>query len=539
MGNETDDLTLRMRAVGGRQAAREVDSTTGAVKRFGRHTKTARREAGLFGRTTGVLFKPFRHLKQEAFGMAKGMAAAGLAFGSVEGIKKSIETTDELVKTTVRLHNLFGLTTQTASGLAGVLEARDLQPQALTMGLTSLSKQLVAAEHGTKKAQGAFRIFGIDARDVHKAVGSQDGLASVFDTVVDQMSQMHGGARKAALGQQLLGRASRGLAPLMQEGALGLKQQLKWAKEYGVTLDDKTVGSVEDMAAAQTQAQYAMLGLQIQLGRFAAPAVAKANVALADIVSSFRDGRPEGDKFARTVFQLGKDLEPVGKDLLKVGGYLKDHPHVLQAAAVAYGAYRLKLLKLITLAPKAYLKGLLAGKAYALGFNTGAGGAGVPGVPGGTPGRGGPGGRGGGRGRGLPFPFAIPRLPMLVKGPLGVYAAHLIARHILHSHNADPLDFLDPETAGWNRKKEHAHLRAMRGRGLNGDQTVDYFRRHPRELTPDVVSALTRRQQRDLGVRLAPNAAGGYAVIHMHVTIDGKEVAKSVRRVAIKKKATR
>jgi hypothetical protein len=37
------------------------------------------------------------------------------------------------------------------------------------MGLTTLSKQLVAAEHGTKKAQGAFRDLRHPRRDVHKA----------------------------------------------------------------------------------------------------------------------------------------------------------------------------------------------------------------------------------------------------------------------------------------------------------------------------------------------------------------------------------
>jgi hypothetical protein len=346
------------------------------VRGIGTSAEHSSRQAGLLGRTTSTLLKPFHHLRDEAFGMAKGMAAAGLAFGSFEGIKRSIETTDTLVKNTVKLRTQFGLTTQSASGLAAVLQARDLQPQGLTMGLTALAKQLEQSAHGSKDAQGAFRHFGLTTRDTRDALHSKEGLASTFDTVVDGLTKMHGGATKAALAQQLLGRASRGLAPLLQEGALGLRQQLKWAREFGVTLDEHTVGSVEDMAAAQTEAQYAMLGLQIQIGRFAAPLVTKANIALADIVRSFREGHPEGGKFARTVYQLGTDLKPVGHDLSVVGGYLKDHPRLLQAAAVAYGAYRFKLLGLLTMAPKAFAKGLLAGRAYSLGFQAGA----APGV---------------------------------------------------------------------------------------------------------------------------------------------------------------
>src|SRR4051794_22690553 len=98
-----------MRAVGARAAAREVDQTTGSVKRLGRGARSSSREAGLLSRSTGTLLKPFHHLQREAFGLAKGVAAAGLAFGSFEGVKRSIDTTDSLVKTTVKLHHLFGL----------------------------------------------------------------------------------------------------------------------------------------------------------------------------------------------------------------------------------------------------------------------------------------------------------------------------------------------------------------------------------------------------------------------------------------------
>jgi hypothetical protein len=500
----SDDLTLRIRSRGGRAAARDVD-------KFGHSSRNSAKHATLLGKATHGLFKPFHHLREEALGLAKGVAAAGLAFGSVEGIKRSIETTDTLVKNTVKLRTQFGLSTEAASGLGAVLQARDLQPQGLTMGLTALSKQLVAAEHGSKTAQGAFRMFGIRARDVHAALGSRDGLSNVFQTVVDQLSDMPGGARKAAVSQQLLGRASRGLAPLLQEGALGLKQQLKWAKEFGVTLDEHTVGSVEDMAAAQTQAQYAMLGLQIQLGRFAAPAVAKANIALADVVRSFRDGRPEGHKFSRTVYQLGVDLEPVGRGLLAVGGYLKDHPRLLRAAAEGYIAYRLKLLKLISIAPLAYGKGLIAGRMYSLGFERGS----LTGV---------------GRARFLSVGRGLGRL---VGVAAGVVIASEIARAV-GAENADPLLFLHPPAAGG---RHDTIPRNKRGTG-NIDNAVAYFRKHPREMTPAVVNSMSQGQRNALGVHTVPNAAGGEVVVHTHVHLDGKEIAKSVHRQAVKRKAT-
>jgi hypothetical protein len=492
-----EGVDIRARLIGGAAVATGAKEIATGVTGIGKSAELAKREAGALGTVTTGILRPFRYLKEEAFGLAKGMGAAALAFGSVEGIKKSIETTDLLVKTTVRLHSQFGLTTQSASGLAAVLQARDLQPQGLQMGLVALSRQLVQAAHGSTSAQGAFRHFGMDAGDVRKALHGKDGLAGTFETVVDDLTKMHGGATKAALGQQLLGRASRGLAPLLQEGALGLRQQLKWAREYGVTLDSKTVGSVEDMAAAQTQAQYAMLGLQIQIGRFAAPLVTKANIALSDIVQEFRTGHEQGGHFARTVYQLGTDLKPLGHDLLVVGGYLKDHPKLLRDAALAYGAYRLGLLKLFSIAPKAYAEGLLAGRAYATGFEVGSGGAGLPGGPGGVGG--------------------TSLLRRLVTGTagravLGVWGAHEIAKHVLHSHDADPLDILNPQNAGWSTKGERAHLRAMRHPRFNG---ASYYAAHPGELDQTTLQAMGRH------VSYGPDRGGG----HYHIYIDGKEVA--------------
>src|SRR3954454_1444418 len=405
-------VDIRVRLTGGKEAAAQAQGVARGVHGIGTAAEHTTRQAGLLGRATSGLLTPFRHIREEAFSAAKGFAAAGLAFGSVEGIKHSIETTDTLVKTTVRLRSQFGLTTRSASGLAAVLQARDLQPQGLQMGLVALSRQLVSASHGSANAQGAFRHFGISVRDARDALHSKDGLAGTFETVVDGLTKMHGGATKAALGQQLLGRASRGLAPLLQEGSLGLKQQLKWAQEYGVTLSGKTVGSVEDMAAAQTQAQYAMLGLQIQIGRFAAPLVTKANIALADIVKSFRTGHATGGQFARTVYKIGTDLKPLGKDLLEVGGYLKDHPALLEGAAIAWLGYKTKVLKILSFAPLAFAKGYLTGRGYALGFDAGSA----------TGGLGGAGARGG-----------LLRLLTGTAGRalLGVGIAHEIARHVL------------------------------------------------------------------------------------------------------------
>jgi hypothetical protein len=538
MADLVDNLTLRMRAAGAAATRAAVSEVAGATKRLGTEAESAHKKGTLLSRTTHTMLKPFHHLKEETLGLAKSFAAAGLAFGTWEGIHKSIEQTDTLVKTTVKLHQQMGLSTEMASGLAGVMEARDIDPAALQMGLVTLSKALVQAEHGADRFQGAFRIVGMSARDVHEALNSPDGLEKAFEQITERMTNMEGGARKTALGQQLLGRASRGLAPLLQEGALGLQQQLKWAKEYGVTLDDHTIGSVEDMVAAQTEAQYAMLGLQIQLGKFAAPLVTKANLTLAQIVKSFRDGKPEGNHFARTVYQVGVDLKPVAHLLGVAGHYLKEHPALLRAAALGYVAYRLKLLKALTFVPLAYAKGLLVGRAFRAGFATGAGEVGaaqmvLPGLEAGLLGGG-----------------ALKTLASIgwrmAKFGLGVGIASYLAQHVFHNSNMDPLSFLHPDSASGKKRADGTYQdeipKAQRTRSAqerNYQSALAYERAHMKDLTAADVSAMSDRMKRDLGVSLAPNAAGGFAVIHTHVHLNDKEIATAVHKVAVKRKSTR
>jgi hypothetical protein len=502
----TEDLTLRMRATGARNAARDVDATTKGVDRFGKTSRRASKETSLLGKSSGLLFKPFHHLRDEAFGLAKGVAAAGLAFGSVEGIKRSIEATDSLVKTTVALHNQFGLTIESASSLGAVLQTRSIDPSSLQMGFRTLSRQMVQASHGSKQAAGAFRILGFNQAQLHKLITSPDGLNVAFQRLSGYLTDASGSPRKAALGTQLLGRASKGLAPLLQKGALGLKQQEKWARLYGDTLDDHSVKATEKMVAAQTQAQYAMQGLQIQLGMFAAPLVTKANLTLAAIVKSFRDGRPEGNKYARTVYQLGQDLKPVGHDLLIVGRYLKDHPRLLQAAAVAYGAYRLKLLKLITLAPSAYLKGLIAGRAFRTGYETGAGSTPVWRRAGGRLGR--------------TFGTAM---GIAAGAAIGLAIGDWLNKHGVPQWLAKKITGIDPKkTAAQNRRTSRLE-RGDAGAIARSGATITY---------PDPAHGFRPVTVQGHVPKLILDA-------HVHTHIDGKEVAKSTHRVAVKRKATR
>src|SRR4051812_26773850 len=101
-----------MRAAGASAVRSAVGEVSGATHKLGTESERASKKGTLLSRTTSSLLKPFHHLKEEAFSLGKSVAAAGLAFGTWEGIHTSIEKTDDLVKMTVRLREQFGLTTE-------------------------------------------------------------------------------------------------------------------------------------------------------------------------------------------------------------------------------------------------------------------------------------------------------------------------------------------------------------------------------------------------------------------------------------------
>jgi hypothetical protein len=227
---------------------------------------------------------------------AKRVAVVGLLAigGAAFVVKKSADALAEIAKETRTLHNVTGLSVQSASAYAAVAKAQDLNVKQLNMAFGTLAKNIHAVENAhaaggkaAAKQELALKQLGLPLSVITKAHGD---LNKVLPEITKRFEAMPGGIQKTAIGMALFGRGWQTLVPLMHSGALGLKEQLDVAQKMGATLGGSSVKNLKDFAKAQEESKYATLGLQLAVGQYLAPALTKLIVFLANVSHSLGEG---------------------------------------------------------------------------------------------------------------------------------------------------------------------------------------------------------------------------------------------------------
>jgi hypothetical protein len=103
----------------------------------------------------------------------------------------------------------------------------------------------------------------------------------------DAFEKLPGGADKAALAQQLFGRQSKDLLPLLNQGSDGLEKQMKIMEKHGLTLDKEGVQKGLELAKAQREMKAATDGLKTSIGQALLPVLVAAADALKPLISGF------------------------------------------------------------------------------------------------------------------------------------------------------------------------------------------------------------------------------------------------------------
>jgi len=309
--------------------------------------------------TTGA-----HHLKN----LAKAGAAAGAAYLSLSEAKGAISTTEELAKSTLKLHRNLGLSVKTASEFSAVMKSRDIDAKqgAQTFGI--LSKQIVALDSGTKSATETFKALGLTQKDLAgQSFDKQLGLVS------DALSKMPGGAEKTATAMKVFGRGWQTLLPLIGQGSKHMREQLGLADKYGATFGGKTVGEMKKFINSQHEAALAGIGLQVAFGTKVAPVLTTVIDKVTEFVAQMRNGTGAGGRFADKMKDLWEKLKPIVGTLKDIATFLSHQPRLLALAAAAFVTWKLAAAAQATAAkakliatflgmgPKAAAGGVIAG----------------------------------------------------------------------------------------------------------------------------------------------------------------------------------
>jgi hypothetical protein len=543
-----EDVDLRIRTRGARAAARDADRVGNSVGRIGAR---ARRSAGGMRIFTRATTNAGRGLRLTAGAALYGGAAIG--GGLLVELKRSTDAWQESRKVVADTGAVLRSTGGSAHVTAGHVGAL----------ANAIKRKAGVDDEAIQSGENVLLTFTRVRNEVGK--GNQ-----VFDRAtqgaVDMSARVKTDLRSSFV---MVGKALddpiKGVTALRRAGVSftkGQQEQIKTLEETGnhlgaqrlilAGLEKQVKGSAAAQATPLDRLKTTWGDLEEAIGHGMQPVTDRFFSSLDRKITR---ATPEIDALGQRLNRLMGRKDLTGDQKIKLG--IEDvsrtlHPYshelgvqlgrAFDAAAPAIGTAAAnsapRVLKAfvnawwdMNPAGKLFTLALLGGKLgvfsslgrLAFGrFSGGWGKGGLPCIPcgGEIPGRGGKAGKAGRAGR-LARLGATAAAVGRYAGPVGAFigASGLVGGPFGSDAGLGPAE---------ERRRVRAQRRAGHA-GLTSDQTVAYFRRHPRELTPDVASALSPGQRRQLGVRTrAPRARG--ATVH-HTTIvklaNGRELARA------------
>lgn len=267
----------------------------------------------------------FRQIGKAAIGAAAGIGAVAIASNE---LKTSVTQTVDLAKSTRALQRATGLAAEDASALAAVLKVRGMDTNKLGRSFTTLARQIEAAKTGTGGAADAFAKLGVSQRAI-----ASGNFNQVLLGIADGFNKLGDGTSKASVAQQLFGRNSRDLLPLLEGGSQKLREQLGLAPQ----LSQAQVKQSLAMVNAQRQVDLALMNVRTTLGTTLMPVLADGANKLAKFVTEMKTGKGEGGEFAEKIRKIWESVKPAVKQLVDFGkavfNFAANNPEVVKIAA--------------------------------------------------------------------------------------------------------------------------------------------------------------------------------------------------------------
>jgi hypothetical protein len=237
-------------------------------------------------------------------GLAKWAGGAAAMYAASRYVKSAVGATEDLAKSTLTLQRTTGMDTQTASEWAALTKERGISTKQFQTSLVKLSRTMETSRTGTAKQLSTVRglreqIDAVAAAGGKKAPAQIDKLSKaiaraqtageksrqtlallgisaanvgkgntqlVLGKVADALEKIHNPARRAALMQQVFGRSGQALLPILLKGRKGVQELLDQQKKYGNYLSGKNIGDTKKLIEQQREMETAMRGVKVQLG---------------------------------------------------------------------------------------------------------------------------------------------------------------------------------------------------------------------------------------------------------------------------------
>jgi TP901 family phage tail tape measure protein len=259
--------------------------------------------------------------------LAKGFAAASAAI--IGGLTLSVRSFAQTGHELDNLSKQTGFSTETLSILKFAAERTGTSLGAITTNAKYLSLALVEAKDSGSQAAKSFQGIGVSVLDLRK-LSPEDQ----FMKVAYALSNVKDQSQKVYYAQQLFGRSSAELIPLLAGGTAGLAAFEKAARKAGIVMDKDTAAKAEMLDLQLGFLGARMEGIKFTIAEAIAPSLLELADNFAGVLDKIASWIKDNPKLIKQVGELGIALGLLAIGVKAVTFAMNTNPIVLAITAL-------------------------------------------------------------------------------------------------------------------------------------------------------------------------------------------------------------
>jgi len=260
----------------------------------------------------------------KAIGMAAAAMGTAIVAAGALAIKTYAQMGDEVQKMALRT----GFSTEALSELRHAAEISGASLTTLEKGVKRMSGTILDAADGMETYIRAFEHIGLNVQDLMGLNPEEQ-----FFAIATAIGELEDETTKAAIAQDMFGRAGTELLPLFAEGADGIAKLRQEAHDLGIVFDQEAADKAAALTDAMTRLKESFSGIQMAIANNLIPTLMPMIDKVKEIITNISEWMKQNPELARTItittVALGALMIPLGLFLVVMPG--------VTAATAAFG----------------------------------------------------------------------------------------------------------------------------------------------------------------------------------------------------------
>src|SRR5690606_18377110 len=242
---------------------------------------------------------------------------AAVGAGIFALVSKTAEAGDEVQKMALRT----GFSTEALSEYKHAAELSGTSLDSLERGVKRMQKTLLDAEKGSKSATDSLDALGLSIKDLQGLSPEEQ-----FDKLAMSIASVEDPTRRAALAQEVFGRAGTELLPMLDAGAEGIAEMRQEARDLGIVFDQEAADAAAQFNDDIDRLKKGFAGMFQEIGRKLLPIITE------DFLPAIKESViPAVQRFGEMVGKLIDWFANLDSKwqriILVVGGFVRSEEH--------------------------------------------------------------------------------------------------------------------------------------------------------------------------------------------------------------------